>query len=75
VPRSTLPANEDALNQLRRELEIERIEVDRWKKDQERQIAEQRHKVQEAEHSLLEEKIRFGTLLHYICMSFYICHL
>ncbi|ELU13037.1 hypothetical protein CAPTEDRAFT_228619 [Capitella teleta] len=57
-PPATVP-NEDALSQLRRELEIERIEVDRWKKDQQRQIAEQRQKMQEAEHSLLEEKIRF----------------
>lgn len=58
------PVNEDALNQLRRELEIERIEVDRWKKDQQRQIAEQRQKMQEAEHSMLEEKIRSRLFCH-----------
>lgn len=50
--------SEDALNNLRRELEIERIEVDKWKKDQQREIAEQQQRIQEAQHSLLEEKIR-----------------
>ena len=50
--------SQEALNHLRKELEIERKEVDKWKKDQQQDIAEERRKIQEAQHGLLEEKIR-----------------
>ena len=49
---------QEALNHLRKELEIERKEVDKWKKEQQQDIAEERRKIQEAQHGLLEEKIR-----------------
>ena len=53
-----LTAEQEAMNRLRRQMEIERKEVDKWKKEQQQDIAEERRKIQEAQHSLLEEKIR-----------------